>query len=133
MKLKMTNKLQRKKEGNWIGIWSQLKVVKVESKEKNEGSNKEELKNHMMQFHMIMQKFRIAVRNGPKEGFVLQTKKNLQVDFAQSCEMVQEANEIAITPLILHNHAKLVFFMQNGYLLINSKLLNGEASKKSLK
>ena len=52
-----------------------MKVVKVKSKDENKGSNKEELKNHIVQFRMI-------VRNGPEEGFVQQAKENLQFDFA---------------------------------------------------
>ena len=65
MKLKRANNLLRKKQCNWIGIWSQLEVVKVDSKEENERSTKEELKNHMVQFRMTMQ-------NGLEKRFVLQ-------------------------------------------------------------
>ena len=50
MKLKRINNLLRKKQCNLIGIWSQSEVVKVESKEENEESTKEELKTHMVQF-----------------------------------------------------------------------------------
>ena len=76
----------RKKQCNWIGIWSQLRVVKVESKEENERSTKGKLKNHMVQFWMIMWKFHMNVWNGLEKGFVLQAKENLQVDFAWTCE-----------------------------------------------
>ena len=55
----------RKKQCNWIGIWSQSEVVKVESKEENEGSTKEELKTHMVQFLHDCAKWT------RKEGFVL--------------------------------------------------------------
>ena len=92
-----------------------MKVVKVKSKDENKGSNKEELKNHIVQFRMI-------VWHGPEEGFVQQAKENLQFDFAWTCEnftqlweMVQKVVKVVFTSFISHDHAKLVFFMRNGY------------------
>ena len=45
----------------WIRIWGWLKVVNLKSKEKNGRNDKNELKNHMLQIHMIMRKFRMTI------------------------------------------------------------------------
>ena len=69
-----------------------------------------------------MLQIRMTVINGPEDGFVLQAKENLQVDFvwsceifAQLCEMVPEVMVVVVAPLISHDHVKLVFFMQIGW------------------
>ena len=74
-----------------IGIWADLEVVKVEKqKTKNGRNDKRKLKNQIFPFRMMMWKFRMTMRNGPKGGFVLHAKENFKFDFAWSCEILQE-------------------------------------------
>ena len=44
-----------------------MEVVKVESKEENEKNDQRKLKIKILQIRMIIRKFGMIVRNGPKE------------------------------------------------------------------
>ena len=86
-----------------------------------------------------MVQFRMTMQNGPEKGFVLQDKEYLQADFTWtcknftlSCEMVQKV-VATVTPLISHDHAKLLSSCKMISLLLNSRSLNGEASERPLR
>ena len=70
-----------------IGIWADLDVVKVEKQKKIEKMTKKKLKNQIFPFRMMIWKFCMTMRNGPKGGFA---KENFKIDFTWSCEMLQE-------------------------------------------
>ena len=53
-----------------------MEVVKGESKEENGRNDQKEVKNKILQIRMIMRKFRITVRNGPREENWLQYKED---------------------------------------------------------
>ena len=150
MKLKRANNLLREKQCNQIKIWSQFEVVKVGVK-RTKWSTKEELKNHVVQFRMIMRKFCMTMQNGTEEGFMLQAKRDLGYKLRGMCKLILHEHA-----KISHTHAKwskkcfnmlllpltLEFrkIVQNVnilctmvILLINSKLLNEEASRKPLR
>ena len=72
-------------EGTQCGWWgrgnalepsfgTELKMVEVESKERNGINGKKKLKNHVFQFRMNMRKIRINVRNRPEEDFGCSSK-----------------------------------------------------------
>ena len=54
----------------WTGIWANLEVVEVESREGNGRNDKRKLKNQIFPFHIIM-------RNRTKGGIMLQVKREL--------------------------------------------------------
>lgn len=61
---------------------AELKVVEVDSKERNGRNDKKELKNYVFPFRMIMRKFRTVMQNGPENNFGCNSKGKLKTDFA---------------------------------------------------
>ena len=115
---------------NAIGLdwdFGYLEVVKVESKEGNGRNDKGKLKNQMLQIRMIMWKFRITVQIRPDEKNWLHSKVDVWINFAWTYEFLHSH----ATPLISHDHAKMIVFMRKGQssckimiLMLNSIFVN---------
>ena len=89
------NGIEEGKQCGWRGrsnalrpsFGAKLKVVEVDSKERNVRNDKNKLKNYVFPFRMNMRKIRTIVRNGPEKNLVATQRENWK--------------------LISHDHAKI--------------------------
>ena len=89
----------------------------MDSKERNERNDKKELKNYVFQFRMNMWQIRTDMQNETERILAATQKEKVKTNFvwscenfAQSCKMLQEGENVADAISTLHNHAKLHFF-----------------------
>ena len=71
--------------GSRFGV--ELKVVEVDSKERNGRNDKKKLKNYVFSFRTVM-------RNGPESNFGCSSKGKLKTDFAWPCKNFAQSYEM---------------------------------------
>ena len=120
-----------------MGFGVDLKVVEVESKERNGRNDKKELKNYVFPFLMNIRKIHIVVRNGLERNLATAQRGKVKIDFAwpcetfaQSCEMLQVGENGADEFSTSHNRAKLLELVRN---CIFSRFLGEEAFGRPLR